>query len=102
MDQAREAYSFEEIQQEQAEIQKAFVSMRFGEQSRQATIACLKKCGGKVGYPFRAAPVALLGKAEICFGDCLNVNFEQGPFLKELGDVPEDAIPKKFIWGNSI
>jgi len=30
------------------------------------------------------------------------VNFEGGPFLRELGNVPEDSIPKKFIWGNSV
>jgi hypothetical protein len=43
-----------------------------------------------------------MGKDEICFGDCLNLNFEKGPFLHELGKVPEDAIPKKFIWAHSL
>ena len=42
----------------------------------------------------------MVGGKEICFADCLNINFENGPFLKELGDVPEDSIPKKFIWAH--
>ena len=43
----------------------------------------------------------MVGGKEICFGDCMNINFENGPYLKELGDVPEDSIPKKFIWAHS-
>ena len=101
-DEAREAYPLEEIQAEQEEIQRSFQSMRFAEQTRAVSLACLKKCGGRVGYPFRVEPQGLIGKNEICFGDCMNVNFEQGPFLRELGDVPEGAIPKKFIWGHGI
>lgn len=102
LEEARETYSLEEIQAEQQEIQKAFVAMRFGEQTRQTVIACLKRCGGDVKYPFRVEPAGLYGRQEVCFGDCLNVNFEQGPFLNELGQVPEDAVPKKFIWGHSL
>ena len=102
LEEARETYSFEEIAAEQEEIQKAFQSMKFGEQTRQTVLACLKKCGGQVQYPFRIQPAGLYGKQEICFGDCLNVNFEEGPYLNQLGKVPEDAIPKKFIWGHSL
>ena len=43
-----------------------------------------------------------MGKEQHCFADCLNVNFEQGPFLKDLGEIPEGAIPKKFIWSHGI
>ena len=43
-----------------------------------------------------------MGKQEVCFGDCLNLNFENGPYLNQLGKVPEDAVPKKFIWGYSL
>ena len=39
---------------------------------------------------------------EICYGDCMNINFENGPFLRELGPIPEDSIPKKFIWGHAM
>lgn len=53
-------------------------------------------------FPFRVDQSALVGKADPCFADCLNVNFEKGPFLNELGAVPEDAIPKKFIWAHGI
>ena len=41
MDEARATYSYEEIAAEQAEIEKTFLSMKFGEQSRQTTLACL-------------------------------------------------------------
>ena len=53
-------------------------------------------------FPFRVDQSALVGKADPCFADCLNVNFEKGPFLNELGPVPADAIPKKFIWAHGI
>ena len=76
--------------------------MKFATSTRQSVIACLKKCGGQVKYPFRIEPAALLGNQELCFGDCLNINLENGPFLRELGDVPEDVIPKKFIWSSSL
>ena len=99
---AREAYSAEDIQAEQAEIQAAFQSMVFGEKLRQTTLACFKKCGGNVKYPFRIEPAALMGKQEICFGDCLNINFEKGPYLTTLGEVPEESIPKKFIWSHTL
>ena len=39
---------------------------------------------------------------EICYGDCMNINFENGPFLRELGPIPEGSIPKKFIWGHAM
>ena len=65
-------------------------------------LACFKKCGGQVTFPFRIEPAGLFGRAEICFGDCLNVNFEDGPYLNELGKIPEDSVPKKFIWAHSI
>ena len=37
-----------------------------------------------------------------CFGDCLNINFENGPKLSDIGEVPEGSIPKKFIWAESL
>ena len=53
MDEAREKYSYEDTMAEQAEIEKTFLSMKFGEQARQTTLACLQKCGYKVRFPFR-------------------------------------------------
>jgi len=32
----------------------------------------------------------------------MNIKFEEGPFLNELGHVPEDVIPKKFLWAHGI
>lgn len=93
---------FDELLQEQKEIEECYLSIRFGQQVRKTTLACYKKCGGKIGYPFRVEPYKLIGNEELCFGDCMNINFEKGPFLKELGTVPEDAIPKKFIWAHSL
>ena len=99
---AREIYSIEDIQKEQVQIQKTFLSMRFSEQARQTTLSCMKKCGAKVAYPFRVETQTMIGQQEVCFGDCMNVNFEQGPYLSGLGKVPEDVVPKKFIWGHSL
>ena len=65
-------------------------------------MACYKKCGGTIKYPFRVEPAKLLGKEELCFGDCINLQLEKGPFLKELGNVPDDVIPKKFIWAHGL
>ena len=45
---------------------------------------------------------ALIGRKHHCFADCLNVRFEEGPYLSELGTVPEDAIPKKFVWAHGL
>jgi hypothetical protein len=99
----KDGYSQEEVDAERAQIFKAFRSMKFGEQARQTVIACMKKCSpDPIKYPFRSETIGLRGKPEICFGDCLNVNFEQGPYLKTLGEVPEDSIPKKFIWAHSL
>ena len=75
--------------------------MKFGETIRQTTIACFKKCNGKIDFPFKVEPYSLQGKNQICFGDCMNINLEKGPWLKTLGNVPEDAVPKKFIWAHS-
>jgi hypothetical protein len=69
---------------------------------RKETMACYRKCGGNIRFPFRVNPDLLMGKDEICFGDCLNINWERGPFLNELGNVPDDLVAKKFIWPHSL
>ena len=76
--------------------------MKFGEKTRQTAIACYQKCGGEIKYPFRIETAGLYGKQEVCFGDCMNINFENGPYLNQLGKVPEESVPKKFIWGYSL
>ena len=98
----KDRYTIEEIESEQKQIEDCFLTLRFGQKVRKETIACFKKCGGTVKYPFRIEPDYLKGKEELCFGDCVNLAFERGPFLNELGNVPEDAIPKKFIWSHSL
>jgi hypothetical protein len=101
-DAIRDKVPIEELISEQAEIESTYLSLRFAQKIRQTSLACFKQCGGKVQFPFRVDQSALVGKADPCFSDCLNVNFEKGPFLNELGAVPEDAIPKKFIWAHGI
>ena len=76
--------------------------MRFSETLRQTSIACIKKCNGKVYYPFSVDTLTLAGKQELCFGDCMNINLEKGPFLRELGNIPEDSVPKKFVWPHTL
>ena len=94
--------STEELQAEQQEIESSFRSLRFAQKVRLTSLQCFKACGGAPSFPFRIDQDALVGKQHHCFGDCLNVNFESGPFLKDLGDIPEGAIPKKFVWAHGI
>ncbi|CDW87993.1 UNKNOWN [Stylonychia lemnae] len=94
----KEYIPFEELEAEQKQIENTFLTLRFTQKVRKEMISCFKRCGGTVSYPFRVIPYQLNGLNNVCFGDCVNINFEKGPYLKELGDVPEDAIPKKFIW----
>jgi hypothetical protein len=98
----KDKVSFEDLAAEQKQIEETYLTLRFGQKVRREVLACYKKCGGNVKFPFRIEPDMLKGKEELCFGDCLNLNFERGPFLRELGNVPEDVIPKKFIWAHSI
>ena len=69
---------------------------------RLMSLQCFKSCGGEPKYPFRMDQDALVGKSHHCFGNCMNVKLEEGPFLKEMGDIPEGSIPKKFIWAHGI
>jgi hypothetical protein len=102
MEGIKDKVSFEDLEAEQKQIEDCFLTLRFAQKVRKEALACYKKCGGTVKFPFRIEADALMGKQELCFGDCLNVNFERGPYLSELGAVPEDAIPKKFIWAHSL
>ena len=92
----------EELEAEKAEIEKTYASLRFGQKIRHMGLSCYKLCGGTVSYPFMIDQDSLIGKSHHCFGDCLNINLEKGPFLKELGEVPEDVIPKKFVWATGL
>lgn len=78
------------------------MTLRFAQKIRHTSLACFKQCGGKPSFPFRVDQDGLVGKAHSCFADCLNINFEKGPFLNELGDIPEGSIPKKFVWAHGI
>ena len=98
----KDKVSWEDLETEQKQIEECYLTIRFAQKFRRETLACFKKCGGIIKYPFRVEPNALKGKEEICFGDCLNLNFEKGPFLNELGNVPEDAVPKKFVWAHGL
>ena len=102
MEVERSKVSLDDLEAEQREIEDQFLKLRFAQKVRRTTIACYKRCGGKLGFPFIVVPDSLIGMNEVCFGDCLNINFEKGPFLNELGAVPEDAIPKKFIWPHDL
>ena len=105
MEEARRAameVTADELQAEQQQIEHSFRSLRFAQKMRLHALQCFKACGGEPKFPFRVDQDALIGKAHHCFGDCLNVKLEEGPFLNELGEIPEGAIPKKFIWSHGI
>ena len=94
--------SADELMAESKEIQDSFRALRFSQQMRHMSLSCFKTCGGTVKYPFRMDQDLILGKGHACFGDCMNVNLEKGPFLKDLGEIPEGSIPKKFLWAHGI
>ena len=98
----REKVPVEELLEEQQEIEDVYRSMRFAQQIRANTLACFKACGGTVKFPFQVDQIHLQGKQYLCFGDCLNVKFEQGPFLGDLGEVQDEFVPKKFVWAHGI
>jgi len=98
----RDKVPLDELLAEQQEIEDVYKTMRFSQKIRHASLACFKAAGGKPGYPFRVDQIALVGKDYVNFGDCMNVKFEEGPYLRELGDIPEGAIPKKFVWAHGL
>ena len=100
--QAASEITADELMVEQQQIEHSFRSLRFAQKMRLMSLQCFKACGGEPKYPFRMDQDALVGKAHHCFGDCMNVNLEQGPFLKDMGEIPEGSIPKKFIWAHGI
>ena len=53
-------------------------------------------------FPMMVYPPQLSAKDQMCFGDCININLEDGPYLRDVGPVPEDKISKKFIWASSL
>ena len=93
-------FTAEELEAERQEIQHTYASLRFAQKIRHTTLSCWKQCGGDKIFPFICEQDMLVGKNHHCFGDCMNINLEKGPFLKELGEIPEDSIPKKFIWAH--
>ena len=81
----------------------AFRSLKASVDIKQNTAACLIRCGLKFNTAAEYNPSLLKpGGQEICFGDCMNINLEKGPYLRDIGTVSEDAIPKKFVWAHSI
>uniref|UniRef100_A0A7S3N0M3 Uncharacterized protein n=1 Tax=Strombidium inclinatum TaxID=197538 RepID=A0A7S3N0M3_9SPIT len=97
-------FEADDLAQDKTEIFHLAKSMAFREKIRHTALSCYIKCGGmsKLQKDIAVVPYSLGADTieEACFGDCLNVNFEKGPFLSMMGEVPEDAIPKKFIWGH--
>ena len=90
----------ETLKAEQLEIEKHYRTLKFTQEVRHKTLACTQTCGGEVAWPFRMDPdKSMIGTDKYnCFTNCLNEQFETGPFLRNLGTIPQNAVPKKFIW----
>ena len=88
------------LKAEQLEIEKVFKTLKFTQEVRHKSLACVSSCGGEVMYPFKVDPDRqMIGVSKYnCFTECLNQQFETGPFLRDLGPIPQNAVPKKFIW----
>ena len=102
MEGIRDKVPIDELIEEEKQIEQTYLTLRFTQKIRHTSLSCFKACGGKQSFPFRVDQDALIGKSHSCFADCLNINFEKGPFLNELGDIPEGSIPKKFVWAHGI
>ena len=102
MEALREKHGVQSIIDEAAEIDRNFRSLTVGNLLRKININCFAKCGGDAYYPFAPTPNELQAAHSICFGDCMNINLERGPYLNELGEIPEGKIAKKFIWANPL
>lgn len=93
----------DELIAEQNQIEHTFRSMKASSQIKKTMAACLIRCGAKFNLTGEYNTSTLKpGGQEICFGDCMNINLEKGPFLRDIGPVAEDAVPKKFVWAHSI
>ena len=98
----RSKYSIEDLEAEMRQIEDCFLTLRFAQKIRYTSLACMKQLGGPVKFPYRVDQLNLQGKQYMQFGDCMNINLENGPFLSELGTVPEGKITKKFIWAHGL
>ena len=98
----RSKYSIEDLEAEMRQIEDCFLSLRFAQKVRYTALSCMKQVGGPVKFPFRVDQLNLQGRQYLQFGDCMNINLEKGPFMNELGTVPEGKISKKFIWGHGL
>ena len=91
-------FSLEETQEEQSRILSTFRQLKFGHESRKNILGCWNACGLTSNIRLEIRPYNLEVKNEQCLYDCLNVTFEKGPFLNQLGEVPAEKIPKRFVW----
>ena len=55
----KDKVSFEDLAAEQKQIEDCYLTLRFAQKVRKETMACYKKCGGKIRFPFRIKPLAL-------------------------------------------
>ena len=94
--------SAEDLRLEQGQIEKAFKSLLFGQKMRYAELSCMQHCKGEVAFPFVLETEDMPPKDFMCFSNCLNIKLEKGPFLSELGPIPEGSIPKKFVWTTGL
>ena len=102
MEELRAKHSAASIAAEAKEIMENYKTLVVGTSIRQIAIGCWFKCGGKPHFPIMNIPKELDEWNSICFGDCVNINFEDGPYLRQLGPIPEGKIPKKFLWPTSL
>ena len=98
---AKAAFGHLDMEAEKKKIDQLWRQNVMADKLKQIQLACMRMCKGEIQYPFKIAPWLLEGKREICFADCVNINTEGGPYLSEMGEIPEGAVPVKFIWGNT-
>ena len=93
--------SAEEIQEDRLGIEREFRTMRMTEHLKEVKLSCGDRCG----YRLREEDLRVhstdgldsLTKMD-CFNRCMNIRLEQGPFVRDLGNIAEDRVPVLFVW----
>ena len=79
--------------------------MKFTEQMKEVKLTCAVRCNVRVNknnYTIQSAEGMDSILKMDCFNRCMNIKLEQGPFIKDLGEIGEDKVPVMFMWPNGM
>ena len=79
--------------------------MKFTEQMKEVKLTCASRCDLRINskaYSIDSAEGMDSVLRMDCFNRCMNIKLEQGPFIKDLGEISEDKVPVLFMWPNGM